>query len=96
MFQTINFDRSNPQNICGFFWRFLIFPRMSICAQVLGSRVNRGAGYGLDVPVHVTFQCHTKCVSQVKKKINDTDQAAEARFKRCMKNAIYNYFEGLL
>jgi len=40
-----------PQNICGFFWRFLSPPQTSIRAEVLGPRVNWGAGHGLETPV---------------------------------------------
>ena len=50
-----NCGRSNPKYICGFFWRFLMVPLTSIYAQVLGSRVNHGAGYGLEVPLRFIF-----------------------------------------
>ena len=49
-----------PQNLCGFFWRFLTLPGTSIRAEVLGRRVNRGAGHGLEVPVRFIFQDHTE------------------------------------
>ena len=62
--------------------------RMSICAEVLCSLANRGAGYGLEIPVCFIFQGHTKCVAWTKKKINNVDKAIEARFKKCMKNVI--------
>ena len=77
-----------PQDICGFFARSSMLPRTSIRAQVLGARVNRGAGYGLELPVCFIFQGHTKCVEWVKKKINDADNEIEARFQSCIKNTI--------
>lgn len=63
-----------------------MFSRTSICAQVLGSHVNRGAGYGLEVPVHFILPYKMRCMG--KKIINGVDKTVEARFERCMKNAI--------
>ena len=75
-----------PQNLCGF-WRFLTLPGTSIRAEVLGTRVNRGAGHGLEVPVRFIFQGHRKAVEWVQKKIKTADNDIQERFKRCMKNA---------
>ena len=56
-----NFDiRYAPKNICGFFWKFLFLSNTSIWARVLGKSVNRGAGYGLEIPVCFVFQSHLK------------------------------------
>ena len=77
-----------PQNICGFFWRFLSLPQTSIRAEVLGPRVNRGAGHGLEIPVRFIFQGHAKGVGWVRTKIKDAEEKVEKRFKKCMKNAI--------
>ena len=74
-----------PQNLCGFFWRFLTLPGTSIPAEVLGRRVNRGAGHGLEVPVRFIFQGHRKAVEWVQKKIKTADNDIQERFKRCMK-----------
>ena len=76
-----------PQTLCGFFWRFLTLPGTSIRAEVLGRRVNRGAGHGLEVPVRFIFQGHRKAVEWVQKKIKTADNDIQERFKRCMKNA---------
>ena len=46
------------QNICDHFRKFLSQPKTSIRARVLGKRVNRGAGYGLEIPVCFIFQGH--------------------------------------
>ena len=56
-----------PKNIFRFFYRFFMLPRTSICAQVLGSRVNHSAGYELEVTVCSSFQGHTKCVAWQRK-----------------------------
>ena len=44
-----------PQNICDHFWKFLSLPKISTRARVLGKRVNRGAGYDLEIPVCFIF-----------------------------------------
>ena len=38
----------------------------SICVQALGSRVNCGTGYDLEVSIRFIFQGHTKCVAWAK------------------------------
>ena len=54
---------SVPQYICGQFWKFLSLPKTSIRARVLGKRVNRGAGYGLEIRVRFIFQGHVKGIA---------------------------------
>ena len=44
-----------PQNISGYFWKFLALPKTSIRARVLRKRVNRGAGYSLEIPICFIF-----------------------------------------
>ena len=63
-----------PQKICDQFWKFLSPPATLICARVLGKRVNRDAGYGLEIPVCFIFQDHVKAILWIKKKIKDADK----------------------
>ena len=49
------------------FGDFLSLPRTSIHAQVLGSRFNHSAGYGLEIPDRFIFQCHEKGVEWARK-----------------------------
>ena len=65
--------KSVPQNICDHFWKFLSLPKTSIRARVFvsGKKVNRGAGYGLEILVCFVFQCHVKGITWVKKKIKN-------------------------
>ena len=77
-----------PQNICDHFWTFLSLPKTLIHARVLGKRVNRGAGYGLEVPVCFIFQDHVKGIAWVKKKIERAEKMVQSRIKKCMKNAL--------
>ena len=55
-----------PQNICDHFWTFLSLLKTLIHARVLGKRVNRGAGYGLEVPVCFIFPrpCQRNCMGK--------------------------------
>ena len=61
------------QNICDHFWKFLSLPTTSIRARVfvLGKKVNRVAGYGLEILVCFIFQYHVKGITWVKKKIKN-------------------------
>ena len=43
-------------------------------AGILGKRVNRNAGYGLEIPVCFIFQGHIKEKAWVKKKIKDAEK----------------------
>ena len=76
-----------PQNLCGFFWRFLTLPGTSIRDEVLGRRVNRGAGHGLEVPLRFIFQGHRKAVEWVQKKIKTAGNDIQERLKCCMEHA---------
>ena len=71
-----------PQNICDHFWKFLFLPKTSIRAGVLGKRVNRGAGYGLEIPVCFIFQGHVKGIAWVKKKIEDAEKMVQSRIEK--------------
>ena len=41
-----------PRNISKFVHNFLKLPNSKISCQVSGKRINRGTGFGLEVPVH--------------------------------------------
>ena len=44
-----------PKNLSKFFHQFLPLPNCTISYEVTGKRVNRGGGYGLEIPVKYTF-----------------------------------------
>ena len=71
------------QNICGHFWKFLSLPKISIHVWVFGKRVNRGAGYGLEIPVYLIFQGSVKGIEE-----NRKYRESQSRIKKCIKNAI--------
>ena len=76
-----------PKNICDFFWKFLSLPNTSIRARVLGKRVNRGAGYGLEIPVCFVFQGHAKGAEWIKK-IVEAEKKLQAHLEKFLKNVV--------
>ena len=72
--------------ICDHFWKFLSLPKTSLRARILGKRVNRGASYGLEIPVCFIFRGHVKEIAWVKKKIEDAEKMVQSRIEKCMKN----------
>ena len=69
------------------FWKFLSLPNTLIRVRVLGKRVNHGASYGLEIFVCFVFQAHVKQVEWIKK-IAEAEKKVQARFKKCMTNAV--------
>ena len=55
---------------------------------VLGKRVNRSLGYGLEIPVCFNFQGHFKRIEWVRKRIKNAEKMVQSRIKKCMKNAL--------
>ena len=80
--------RHVPENLSECFHRFLTLPRTSIRCTVLGPRVNRGAGYGLEVPARYHFQGHEKAIAWVKKKVGGKEKEIDTKVSRCLKNAM--------
>ena len=66
-----------PINISKLLVKFLQLPNSFPTCKVTGRRVNRGAGYGLEIPVNYTCTGHQKTVDWIKKKINEE--------KKCIK-----------
>ena len=73
-----------PENISKLCFLFLKVPYTSIKAEVTGKRVNRGGGYGLEVPVIYYFTGPGKLVNWIKEKLNLCKQNLE---KNKQKNA---------
>ena len=46
-------------------------PNCSIRWKVLGKRVNRGGGFGLEIPVEYRLQGHAQAIEWCKKRINE-------------------------
>ena len=77
-----------PENISGFVWRFLCLPNTSVRVEVLGPRMNRGAGHGLEIPVMYRFMGHQKAVDWARKKIEVEEAKLAQRLDKCLKNTL--------
>ena len=51
-------------------------------------RMNRGTGYGLEVPVNYRFLGNRREVDWVAEKIIDEDAKLQKRLDKCLKNAL--------
>ena len=55
-----------PCNISKFAYKFLKLPNSKLSCKVKGKRLNRGAGYGLEIPVIYAFNGHEKTFEWIK------------------------------
>ena len=53
------------KNLSKFFYRFLSLPNCTISCELTGKRVNRGGGYGLEIPVKYTFLESNKAIEWI-------------------------------
>ena len=58
-----------PKNLSKIFHQFMKIPNYTIRCKVTGKRVNRGAGYGLEIPVQYRFVGAKKAVEWAEKNI---------------------------
>ena len=58
-----------PRNISKFAYKFLKLPNSKLSCKVKEKRLNRGAGYGLKIPVIYTFNGHENAIEWIKSKI---------------------------
>ena len=56
-----------PKNLSKFFYQFLSLPNCTISCEVTGKSVNRGGGYGLEIPVKYTFLGPNKAIEWIEK-----------------------------
>ena len=74
-----------PENIAKLCFLFLKLPYTSIKAEVTGKRVNRGGGYGLEVPVIYYFTGPGKLIDWAKKNLKFCKENLENKTKKCLK-----------
>ena len=60
-----------PKNLSKFFYQFLSLPNCTISCEVTGKRVNRGGGYGLEIPVKYTFLGPNKAIEWIEKRVTE-------------------------
>ena len=74
-----------PHNISKFVYKFLKLPNSKLSCKVKGKRLNRGAGYGLEIPVIYTFNGHEKAIEWIKSKIQEDIKLEQSMKNRCLK-----------
>ena len=75
-----------PKNLSKLFHQFLRIPNSTIGCKITGKRVNRGAGYGLEIPAEYSFIGAVKAVEWVEKKnINKLFVNLSEKINKCMK-----------
>ena len=74
-----------PQNIAKLSSLFLKVQNTSITAIVTGKRLNRGGGYGLEVPVTFTFYGPKKLMDWAKNKLEVVKDDLEKKYNKCLK-----------
>ena len=74
-----------PRNMSKFVYKFLELPNSKSSCKVKGKRLNRGAGYGLEIPVIYTFNRHEKAIEWIKSKIQEDKKLEQSMKNRCLK-----------
>ena len=67
------------------FKKFLSLPNRTTRALVTGKRINRGAGYGLEIPAEYVFYGNEEAFQWVKKNLDNIDVNVNKKDGRCLK-----------
>ena len=62
-------------------------------AQVIGKRLNRGGGYGLEIPIIYRFYDQEKLVNWLIKKIEAVKKELECKVSKCLKKKLRKEFK---
>ena len=74
-----------PRNLSKFVYQFLKLPNSKLSCKVKGKRLNRGAGYGLEIPVIYTFSGHEKAIEWIKRTVQEGVKLEQSMKNRCLK-----------
>ena len=74
-----------PHNISKFSSMFLTIPSTTIEVEVLDKRVNRGSGYGLEIPVKYRYCGQEKLIQCLAKKLEAVKKELECKISKCLK-----------
>ena len=74
-----------PHNISKFSSMFLTIPSTAIEVEVLGKRVNRESGYGLESPVKYRYYGQEKLIQWLAKKLKAVKKELECKIYKCLK-----------
>ena len=67
------------------FSRFLRLPNHQIRCRVVGKRINRGAGCGLEVPVEYLFSGDVRAMNWLRGRLKSIDDELQRKLERCMR-----------
>ena len=73
-----------PKNLCKFFYQFLSLLNSTISCEVTGKRVNRGGGYGLEIPVKYTFLGPNKAIELIEKRVTEIISEVVMKTEHCL------------
>ena len=71
-----------PKNLTKFFYQFL--PNCTIGYEVTGKRVNRGGGYGLEIPAKYTFLGLNKAIEWIEKRVTEIISEMVMKTEHCL------------
>ena len=74
-----------PHNISKFSSVFFTIPSTAIEVEVLGKKVNRGSGYGLEIPVKYRYYGREKLIQWLAKKLEAVKKELECKISKCLK-----------
>ena len=74
-----------PKNLSKIFHQFMKIPNRTIACKVTGKRVNRGAGYGLEIPVQYRFIGAEKAVKWAETNIKKVFENINKKVNKCVK-----------
>ena len=73
-----------PNNMSKIVFMFLPLPHSTLDIFVIGKRINRGGGYGLEMPVNFYFYGPEKAINWLKNKINKIEEKLKENVKHCL------------
>ena len=74
-----------PHNISKFSSMFLTIPFTAIEVEALGKRVNRGSGYGPEIPVKYRYYGQEKLIQWLAKRLEAIKNELECNISKCLK-----------
>ena len=74
-----------PKNLSKIFHLFMKIPNCTIRCKVTGKRVNRGAGYGLEILVQYRYIGAEKAVEWTEKNIKEVFENTNKKVNKCVK-----------
>ena len=74
-----------PHNISKFSSMILTIPSTAIEVEVLDKRVNRGSGYGLEIPVKYRYYGQEKVIQWLAKKLETVKKELECKISKYFK-----------